>query len=98
MARRTPTTVSDFYCTQCGKQGIMIPRKVNAQREAGHLKKMYCLHCKQEHNFVEIRPFGMEYRYEDFLLEFEKIITLNPISLSFSIKSFRYSIIVLPLI
>lgn len=71
MARRTPTTVSDFYCTQCGKQGIMIPRKVNAQREAGHLKKMYCLHCKQEHNFVEIRPFGMEYRYEDFLLEFE---------------------------
>ena len=71
MARRTPTTVSDFYCTQCGKQGIMIPRKVNAQREAGHLKRMYCLHCKQEHNFVEIRPFGMEYRYEDFLLEFE---------------------------
>jgi hypothetical protein len=71
MARRTPTTVSDFYCTQCGKQGIMIPRKVNAQREAGHLKRMYCLHCRQEHNFVEIRPFGMEYRYEDFLLEFE---------------------------
>lgn len=71
MGRHTPVTISDFYCTQCGQKGIMIPRKVCTQREAGHLKKMYCLHCKKENNFVEIRPFGMEYQYEDFLLEFE---------------------------
>lgn len=63
-------TLSDMYCTQCGQKNIPIPRKISKEREAGHLKKMYCVHCKQEVNMVEIRPFGLTYTFEDFLLEY----------------------------
>ena len=31
----------------------------------------YCIHCKEEWNFAEVRPFG-DYNYEDFLVEFRK--------------------------
>ena len=67
---RNRVTLSDFYCTKCGKKGIPIARKVGAQREAGHLKKLYCLYCGEEVNHVEIRPFG-NYKYEDFKQEFD---------------------------
>lgn len=63
-------TVSRTRCTQCGKEGICIPRRAGQQREAGHLKNIYCLYCKKETNHVEIRPFG-SYRDEDFDLEFK---------------------------
>ena len=61
---------SQFYCTQCGSRGFDIPRKKGAEREAGHLKKIFCLKCQKENNFVEVRP-GTKYDYEDFLTEFE---------------------------
>ena len=64
------TTTSEFYCTKCGRRGIPIARKIGKQREAGHLKKLYCPFCREEINHAEIRPFG-EYNYEDFKLEFE---------------------------
>lgn len=57
-----------FYCCKCGNQGITIARKRNQYREQGHLKKLYCLHCKQEVNFCECDE---NYTYEDFLFEFE---------------------------
>ena len=50
-------TISTFKCTECGKEGIPISRKQNNQRESGHLKKIYCVHCKKETNHVEIREF-----------------------------------------
>lgn len=62
--------ISDFYCTQCGNKGIPIPRKKNAFRESGHLKKLYCIHCKKEINHCEIRPFS-NYSYQNFLMEFK---------------------------
>ena len=64
------TTTSDFYCTKCGQKGIPIARKIGQQREGGHLKKIYCIHCKEEVNHAEVRPFG-DYQYEDFKQEFE---------------------------
>lgn len=70
MPNRKQTIVSDFYCTQCGNKGIPIARKVGSQREAGHLKKLYCMYCQEEVNHVEIRPYG-QYNYEDFKREFE---------------------------
>lgn len=70
MPNRRETTTSDFYCVRCGNKGIPIARKVGSQREAGHLKKLYCPHCKEEVNHAEVRPFG-NYNYEDFLMEFE---------------------------
>ena len=60
---------NDFYCTQCGNKGIPIARRRGAEREAGHLKKLYCLKCKKERNHVECKPFS-HYDYEDFLIEF----------------------------
>lgn len=60
---------SSFYCTCCGNKGIPIARWRGAERNAGHLKKIYCLKCKKEVNHVECKMFS-KYDYEDFLLEF----------------------------
>jgi hypothetical protein len=57
-------TISTFKCTECGKEGIPLSRKQSNQRESGHLKKIYCVHCKKETNHVEIREFD----YADQLL------------------------------
>jgi len=65
-------TGNEFYCTQCGNKGLPVVRKKGAEREAGHLKKLFCLHCQKEVNFCEIQPFAQRYTYQDFLLEFEQ--------------------------
>lgn len=66
----TNHTTSEFYCTICGHQGIPIARNKGRQREAGHLKKLFCLRCGQETNHAEIRPFG-SYTLDNFKEEFE---------------------------
>ena len=61
----------EFYCTQCGSRQLFnVPRPTAKQRPAGHLKKMFCFHCKTEKNFVECKPYATKYNYQDFLLEF----------------------------
>ena len=62
--------MSEFYCTQCGRKGLPIWRKTGAEREGGHLKKIFCLNCQQETNHVECKPFT-KYSYEDFKIEYE---------------------------
>ena len=64
------TTISDMYCTQCGKKNIPVPRKAGQESEPGHLKKMYCIYCKRKTNMVEIREIGSGYTLEDFQLEY----------------------------
>lgn len=61
---------SEFYCTQCGNRGIDIARIKGKEREAGHLKKIFCLSCKYETNHVECKPYT-KYDYKDFLIEFK---------------------------
>ena len=68
MPRSKKAVISDFYCTCCGERGIPIAR-TGKMREPGHLKKLYCLKCNKQTNFVEIRPLG-KYTYEDFRIEF----------------------------
>ena len=68
---RMKCAISKMYCTKCGKEGISIPRKNGKYREAGHLKSLYCIYCKETRNHVEIKPFYSDYNYEDFLLEME---------------------------
>ena len=63
-------TQSRFFCTQCGKEGIPIVRKQSAQREPGHLKKLYCIFCQKEVNHAEIREIG-GYTEQDFRAEYE---------------------------
>ena len=61
---------SEFYCIKCGKRGMLIPRKAGKGREAGHLKRLWCLNCKTEFNHVEVKPYT-HYDIEDFELERE---------------------------
>lgn len=60
---------SEFYCCNCGTKGIPIARRKGAEREAGHLKRLYCLKCGKEFNHVECKEFT-KYDYDCFLLEF----------------------------
>ena len=68
---------SRFFCTNCGKETIPCWRKKGKEREPGHLKKLYCIHCKQEYNCVEIRENNKNYTLEDFKEEFENGIFVN---------------------
>lgn len=60
---------SRFFCTECGREGVPIMRPKGAQRESGHLKKLYCIYCQKEVNHAEIRENG-NYTLEDFQQEF----------------------------
>ena len=62
-------TISKFYCTKCGHEGIPVHRRTSRVKEPGHLKKLYCIYCNKEVNHAEVRGFG-EYTIDDFLLEF----------------------------
>ena len=66
----TNLTLSDMYCTQCGKKNIQVQRRIGREREPGHLKKMWCVYCNKENNMVEVRDFGSGYTKEDFYWEF----------------------------
>jgi hypothetical protein len=69
MAKFYNMTPSRFFCTQCGREGIPVQRKKGQEREGGHLKKLYCMYCKQEVNHAEIREIG-GYDIEDFKQEY----------------------------
>ena len=85
-------SISEMYCTECGKKGIDIPRKVGKEREAGHLKSLYCINCKKVTNHAEVRPFG-KYNKEDFLIEFENGNFKNGERIVKSYKQFISSIV-----
>jgi hypothetical protein len=63
--------ISDFYCTECGNRGIPLSRTKFGKRESGHLKILYCIHCRRETNFAEVRP-NSPYTKEDFMIEFKE--------------------------
>ena len=63
-------TDNEFYCVFCHNKGLPIVRRKGAEREAGHLKKIFCLTCQKETNHCECRPWS-GYTYEDFLIECE---------------------------
>lgn len=70
MPRYDHFTISQFYCTCCGRQGIPISRRMSRQREGGHLKKLYCVYCKKDTNHLEYRSF--DENWEDFKERLEK--------------------------
>ena len=69
MARGNKVEVHDFYCINCGKKGIMLPRKVSMKHSRMHRKKLYCIYCKTEVNHIECRT---EEEIEKFKRNFEK--------------------------
>ena len=60
---------NQFYCCMCGSLGLPIVRLRGKEREAGHLKKIYCLKCQKETNHAECQPWN-GYTHDDFLAEF----------------------------
>ena len=58
-----------FFCIQCGKEGIPIPRKQGHQHTRFHRKKLYCPYCKVEINHVECKSDEDVY---EFKLDFEE--------------------------
>ena len=71
MARACTMKISEFYCTECGRRGIPLPRFKGNFREGGHLKVLFCPHCQKEVNHVEITSRG-SYTYQDFYDEFTR--------------------------
>ena len=70
MSKYYKTTPSRFFCTKCGREGIPVHRKKGQEREAGHLKKLYCMYCGDYINHVEIKEIG-SYSIEDFKQEYD---------------------------
>ena len=64
------TIISDFYSCNCGRKGIPLPRRAGSEREAGHLKRLYCIYCAREWNHAEVKPFT-KYSFLDFKTEWE---------------------------
>ena len=71
MGKNNNYSMSEMYCTKCGKKGFDIARKPSRLREPGHLKKLYCVYCNEERNHVEIREIYSDYNLEDFKLEMQ---------------------------
>lgn len=85
MSRQRCTIVHEFYCTQCGERGIPVHRKYGQLREAGHLKKLYCISCGKETNHAECISaskydsslFFEEYESGNFDEEENRILSLS---------------------
>ena len=60
--------IHDFYCLNCGKKSIPLPRKSGHQHARNHRKRLYCPNCKQEVNHIEIKN---EEDRQQFLEKFE---------------------------
>lgn len=69
---------SSFYCISCGNKVMELPRPQARQRQSGHRKKLYCLHCHNEINCVETKnesnvfDFKLAFSSGEFKQEAEK--------------------------
>ena len=57
-----------FFCIKCGNAGIPVQRPSNKLREKFHRKKLYCIHCKEYINHVEVKNWEEE---QEFRQQFE---------------------------
>ena len=47
--------ISNFICSECGGK-FPLPRAKSMKREKGHIKDLWCPHCKKVVKTIEIRP------------------------------------------
>ena len=59
----------DFYCVNCGRKALSLPRNRGYRHSTFHRKRLYCVFCKQEVNMVECKD---EFETRDFLDVFEQ--------------------------
>ena len=63
------TVEHEFYCLKCGKKGLPVLRKQGYQKEKFHRKKLYCIHCHEEVNHIEVKN---PIERQEFLTNFTK--------------------------
>lgn len=63
-----------FFCLNCGKEGIPLPRKESRKKESFHRKKLYCYHCQNTVNHIECKT---PEEVEIFKSEFEQGVYVN---------------------
>ena len=84
----------NFFCLNCGAQGIPLPRKKGKQKENMHRKKMYCWKCKETVNHIECKtPTDISKFKEDFeqgVYENEAKDSMDFIQNEKSIGQFRF--------
>ena len=68
MSKNCKMNFHDFYCLNCGKKSMALPRKLGFQKEAMHRKKLYCPWCAKEVNCIEVRNLEEK---EQFLATFK---------------------------
>lgn len=78
MTKTYETESSKFYCTKCGNEGVPIIRKKGQLRKGGHLKRLYCIYCREIINHVEINSTN-DYTLQDFKTEFENGVFVDGI-------------------
>ena len=66
---RNKVEFNAFYCINCGKKSMELPRQRSLRREQFHRKVLYCPHCQATLNHVEIRNEDDRF---DFLDLFER--------------------------
>lgn len=65
---RNKIVMNSFYCINCGKKTLDLPRNRGFQHEKFHRKKLYCFNCKTEINHVECKNDEEVWDFkEDFL-------------------------------
>ena len=67
MSKNCKMDFYDFYCLNCGKKSMVLPRRVGFQHGALHRKKLYCPYCKTEVNHIEVKNVEQE---KEFLTNF----------------------------
>ena len=63
-----------FFCVNCGREGVPLPRNQSKQRGKMHRKKLYCIYCKQPVNMIECYD---DYDVEKFKRNFQRGIYEN---------------------
>lgn len=69
MAKHKKFEIHSFYCPNCGKKSMDLPRNLNGQKSGLHRKKLYCPWCKITLNQIEIKN---DKEYFDFKNKFEE--------------------------
>ena len=69
MGRHKTFEIHSFYCPNCGKKSMDLPRSLSVQKGDLHRKKLYCPWCKMTLNQIEIRN---DQEYFDFKTAFER--------------------------
>lgn len=84
--------IHSFYCLNCGKKAMDLPRKKGHKHKDFHRKKLYCPWCKMEINCIEIKDKTQE---EQFKIDFkngvyndEKEISLDHVRNSWQWQKF----------